>query len=94
MKEYLITNCDVPITRERHIAIRYYLLSEPVYENHGDMLCENFGIKIEATCDEDQDSIEKTNITTDRTHIESLLQLLIRNTVTPISLEDVLFDWL
>lgn len=53
--------------------------------------CESYGVKI---AEKDGDGAEIADITVSSTRIEQLLDLLVRNTVTPCTLYSVVEDWL
>lgn len=52
---------------------------------------ESYGVKI---LEQEGESSELANITPSSARIESLLDLLVRNTVTPCTLRNVVEDWL
>lgn len=52
---------------------------------------ESYGVKI---LEQEGESSELTNITPSSARIERLLDLLVRNTVTPCTLRNVVDDWL
>lgn len=52
---------------------------------------ESYGVKI---LEQEGESSELANITPSSTRIEHLLDLLVRNTVTPCTLRNVVDDWL
>lgn len=53
--------------------------------------CESYGVRIRERGGE---SSEVPNITVSISRIDELMELLIRNTVTPCTLRDVVEDWL
>lgn len=67
----------------------YYLLVEEV--EHLGFFCENYGVGIGGN---DGTYEEVLGISPQKERIESLLGRLRRNKVSPISLGDVLADWL
>lgn len=57
-----------------------------------DQICvESYGVKI---LEQEGESSELANITPSSARIERLLDLLVRNTVTPCTLRNVVDDWL
>ncbi len=64
----------------------YYLLAEENLEG-----AEQYGVRVES---ETGDRAEVRKVTISSRSILELLGLLMRNTVTPVSLQDVIEDWL
>lgn len=89
MREMLLETRDVE-GEEAVLRCRYYVL---VGEKQvGRFFCEAYGVKIE---DESTgESAEFPDLTVSAERIDELLTSLIRNEVTPASLEDVIRDWL
>ncbi|NCE63652.1 hypothetical protein D1159_03420 [Pseudoflavonifractor sp. 524-17] len=69
----------------------YYILVDQM-DIEGAFACESYGIKITAL--EKSESIQIPHITTDIKRIGDLASCLLRNTVTPSTLKDVVLDWL
>lgn len=67
-------------------AATYYLLTKEVGE-----LCESYGV---AVCLEDGEQCHIPDITCSHTGILGLISVLMRCTVTPVALRDVVDDWL
>lgn len=57
----------------------------------GQMACESYGVCIR---DAEGRCSQVPNITLSAARIEALVELLVRNTVTPCTLLDVVEDWL
>ncbi len=53
--------------------------------------CESYGVKVR---EQGGESGEVPNITVSISRIDELMELLVRNTVTPCTLRDVVEDWL
>lgn len=53
--------------------------------------CESYGVRIQ---EQGGESGEVPNITVSISRIDELMELLVRNTVTPRTLRDVVDDWL
>lgn len=53
--------------------------------------CESYGVRIRG---QDGQSDEVPNITVSISRIDELMDMLVRNTVTPCTLRDVVNDWL
>ena len=66
--------------------MRYYLLAEE-FGNMG----ESYGVRIDSG---DGDSASLRGITLSQCKILLLMDLIMRNTVTPVALQDVVEDWL
>lgn len=64
----------------------YYLLAEENLEG-----AEQYGVRVES---ETGDRAEVRKVTISSRSILELLGLLMRNTVTPVGLRDVIEDWL
>lgn len=64
----------------------YYLLAEENLEG-----AEQYGVRVES---ETGDRAEVRKVTISSRSILELMGLLMRNTVTPVSLRDVIEDWL
>lgn len=54
-------------------------------------VCESYGVRIRG---QDGDEAEVPNITVSISRIDELVDLLVRNTVTPCALRGVVDDWL
>ena len=68
----------------------YYVLIDQM-EVGGSFVCESYGVGIAIPGGERTDL---PNITTSAARIDELMELMIRNAVTPASLRDVVEDWL
>ena len=66
--------------------VTYYLLAEENLEG-----TEQYGVRVES---ETGDRAEVRKVTISSRSILELMGLLMRNTVTPVSLRDVIEDWL
>ena len=90
MRELLI---DTRETEDLRGASRKYTYSILVDEmNVGAFSCESYGVKI--TERETGHTAMVSHVTTSIPRIDELVELLIRNQVTPTSLRDVIDDWL
>ncbi|WP_297212483.1 DUF6514 family protein [uncultured Flavonifractor sp.] len=89
MRELLVGSCQAMDEEGRTHGYRYYILvgEMPV----GGLTCESYGVKIVGE-NGDQASVENLTIRTER--IDRLMELLIRNAVSPVALRDVIDDWL
>ena len=58
----------------------------------GRFACEAYGVKIEDELT--GESVTVPDLTVSAARIDELMELLIRNEVTPAGLEDVIADWL
>jgi len=74
--------------------LNYYLIVEEVSGNDGELILENYGIKVSIESGGKEENIELRNITINELRIRSLLTMLSDNCVTPTSVLDVVFDWL
>lgn len=89
MREMLLDTKPVE-GEQRKLRCRYLLTIGE--KQVGRFACEAYGVKIvdELT----GESITVPDLTVSASRIDELLELLIRNEVTPAGLEDVLADWL
>ena len=55
------------------------------------IFCESYGVKV---CERGGECGEVRDITVSLTRLDELMELLIRNVVTPCTLRDVIDDWL
>lgn len=55
--------------------------------------CESYGVKI-VNEERPDEAVSIPDITVDASRIDELMELLTRNSVTPIGLRDVVSDWL
>jgi len=92
MREVLYARKQEESEGGENYRFTYYLLVEEVTGGKG-LICENYGVKISSD-DENGDQIAIENITMSFNKIEQLLKLLADNFVTPVSLPDILEDWL
>lgn len=90
MRELLVdTRCQ---TGEdgRTVDCRYYILVGEMAMSGG-MSCESYGVKVVGA---DGEEASVTNLTVSAGRIDQLMELLVRNGVTPVTLRDVVEDWL
>ena len=81
MRKVLTERADVSAS-----VLEYHLLEEPREDGRRD-----YGVEV---CSSDGDSDCVRGITVCREDAAELLRLLARNTVTPVTLRDVIEDWL
>lgn len=73
--------------------VRYDIVVETIEGNHG-LLCEDYGARIELTPEIGSSEVaEFKSITVFPCVIEEFLDSLCRNTVTPLTAQDVLEDF-
>jgi len=92
MKRSYIGKETLMIHEKSSFELKYYVLEE-VVENESNQYVE-YGVEIEK---QDSSRIEKSqikDITTDQTRIDIIVKSLIRNSVTPVHLHDVIEDML
>ena len=79
------------ITDEKGVLRRFHysLLVEQI--ESGCFFCENYGVLIS---EENGDKASVPGITTSAAHIDELMTLLVEHSVSPITLTDVVSDWL
>lgn len=89
MREMLLDTRKVEGETAR-LRCRYYVLIGE--KQVGNFFCEAYGVKIE---DEGTgESAAFPDLTVSAKRIDELMELLLRNQVTPVGLEDVIQDWL
>lgn len=89
MKELLVDTLSLTDESGR---LRNYTYSVLIGEkNVGSFSCEDYGIKIEEA---GGDCAVVPDLTVSAARIDELVTLLIRNSVTPVTLADVISDWL
>lgn len=89
MKEIASKKASLTTASGDPIGLRYAIVAEA--EPAGRFICEHYGVLVETDTGE-RELIP--DITTSRTRIEELYGLLYRCGVTPITVRDVLEDWL
>ena len=90
MRELLVDNCRAEGEDGKACGYRYYILVGEMAVNGG-LACESYGVKVVG---EDGEEASVPNITVSADRIDSLMELLIRNAVSPVTLRDVIDDWL
>ncbi|MCI8479066.1 MAG: hypothetical protein HFE97_12170 [Oscillospiraceae bacterium] len=85
----LYVNTQKETGSEAQLKFDYYILIDQM-EVNGGLFCESYGIKIVGA----EESISIPNLTTSIARIDGLMELLIRNFVTPTTAMDVVNDWL
>ena len=91
MRELLVDTCEVESTEGREQRFAYYILVDQM-EVSGGFACESYGVKVAAL--NGGETVSLPNITVSISRIDELMGLLIRNLVTPVTLRDVVEDWL
>jgi hypothetical protein len=76
-------------TGQEHIYDYSILVGE--MEVAPDFACESYGVRVR---EQGGDSGEVPNLTVSISRIDELMELLLRNTVTPCTLREVVDDWL
>lgn len=95
MRSILCNSCEVLTAGEQKIQIRYFLIVNEIRFENG-LEFEIFGLKVE-TLDEHQSILNEAcipNITTSALEIERLIMVLLSYTVTPVSIYEVLDEYL
>lgn len=92
MREMFIGTRDEQ--REDNVAYRfaYYVLIGEMMVADG-FACESYGAKI-VDVDNPEETVSVPDITVSASRIDELMELLTRNSVSPIGLKDVVSDWL
>lgn len=90
MRELLVDTCRETGEDGRSHGYRYYILVGEMAVSGG-LACESYGVKVVG---EDGEEAAVPDITTSTSRIDALMELLIRNGVSPVTLRDVIDDWL
>ncbi len=90
MRELYVGQCDQTDEEGGQHCFNYYILIDEI-AYAGDLVCENYGVKISVPGGE---SASVPDVTLSAGRIEALAALLLRNCVTPSTLRDVVEDWL
>ncbi len=80
---------ELLVESPRDCGYRYVILVDEM--TVGGMSCESYGVRVTGP---DGDCAEIPNITVSAGRIDELLDLLRRNQVSPVTLRDVVDDWL
>lgn len=89
MKELLVDTRRLEDCMGQTREYSYFLLIGEM--KIGSLSCEDYGVKIQEA---GGDCAAVPDITVSAARIDELITLLIRNTVTPVTLADVVADWL
>ena len=89
MRELLVDTCQAVGEDGRSRGYRYYILVGEMAV--GGLTCESYGVKIVG---EDGEQAALPDITIRPARIDQLMELLVRNAVSPVTLRDVVEDWL
>lgn len=91
MRELFVNSCEAKAEDGTSYWYDYSLLIDEMRTGSG-FSCESYGVMIHAQNGGEVALVP--NITPSISRIDSLIDLLIRNTVTPCTLADVVSDWL
>ena len=91
MRELLVDTCETEISAGQVGQYCYYILVDEMEVAEG-FSCESYGVKVADLARGEAESVP--NITVSVSRIDELIDLLIRNLVTPVTLRDVVEDWL
>lgn len=80
---------ELLVESPRDCGYRYVILVDEM--TVGEMNCESYGVRVTGP---DGDCAEIPNITVSAGRIDELVDLLRRNQVSPVTLRDVVDDWL
>ncbi|MEG0824392.1 MAG: DUF6514 family protein [Oscillospiraceae bacterium] len=90
MRELLVeTASEEDELGEAH-SYQYYILVDEM--EVGRFACESYGVKVSTAAGDQTAAVPHVTVSAGR--IDALMQMLIRNAVTPTSLPDVVADWL
>ncbi|MPM71304.1 hypothetical protein SDC9_118268 [bioreactor metagenome] len=91
MRELYVNTCEAEAEDGMTHRYDYSVLIDEMNIRSG-FSCESYGVKIRAQNGGEVALVP--NITPSVSRIDSLMELLVRNAVTPCTLADVLSDWL
>ncbi len=95
MRSMTYKNANIESGEGLPLFLRYAMTIDPLLLPDGQETGENFGVEISFLEDgKETETCRVRNISTVHERVEKLLELLWRNTVTPVSLEDVVQDYL
>ena len=90
MRELLVNCGQGECNADVACRYRYYILIGEMSFGEG-FSCESYGVKVVG---QDGEEASLPNITVSTRRIDELMDLLIRNQVSPVTLQDVVEDWL
>ena len=90
MRELLVDTCTGEEEDGTAHSFQYYILVDEM-ELGGGLSCESYGVKVAGP---DGEEASVPNITVSVERIDQLLELLRRNCVSPVTLRDMVLDWL
>ena len=77
-------SCKITMENGTVLHLTYYLLSDG----------ERFGVEIRCRDGDAESADSISDLTGNRVRAEELIRMLCRGSVTPLSLRDVLYDWI
>lgn len=92
MKRSYIGKGTLEILDSSFIELNYYILEEEIEEKSNKYV--EYGIEIEKKDNSRTEKSQVMDITTDQTRIDYIVRSLMKNSVTPIHLHDVIEDML
>lgn len=92
MRELFVQRCEMEGESGGRLEFDYFILADQM-ESSGELTGESYGIKVSPR-DGGEGAVSIPNITASASRIGALVELLIRNTVTPVTVGDVINDWL
>lgn len=90
MRELLVDTRQETGEDGRTMGYRYYILVGEMAVSGG-LACESYGVKVVG---EDGEEASVPDLTVSPARIDQLMELLVRNGVSPVTLRDVVEDWL
>lgn len=91
MREMCVGTKVVPGTAENAWTCDYFILIDEMAVGSG-LACESYGLRVRVR--ESGEEARIPNITVRVAQIDALMELFLRNTVTPATAWDVVEDWL
>ena len=92
MKKYCIGKATFETLEKASIELKYYVLENELEDN--DKKFKEYGIEIEKNDFSKVERSQVANITTNQTRIDDIVKTLMKNSVTPVHLHDVIVDML
>ena len=89
MNDLFLKNLQLKDAQGTVRSYDYYITIDEMDVGH--YACESYGIRI---AEQGGEMAEVHNVTCSISRIDELCELLLRNTVTPATLQDIISDWL
>ena len=92
MRKVEVRNAEIKVSDDNYMHIKYFLNIGDMYDRDGIEVSEAYGVCLVNL--DTNESEEVFNITTDADRIFELINLLADNEVTPLTVKDIVEDWI